>query len=84
MAQVSFTGVVLEINSQTSKKDPAIKYHTLIMYERGKPYPELTKINLKPEQVDIALQSVGKILTVTAELSIFRDRASYYFREFGK
>lgn len=84
MSQVSFKGNVLEINRRPAKDNPDKIYSTLIMYEPGKKYPELVKISLMPDQIDLAAPAVGKVATVVAEMSVFQDRVSFQFRGFGQ
>lgn len=84
MAQVSFKGHVLEVNRRPAKDNPNKIYSTLIMYEPGKKYPELVKIGLLPDQIDIAAPAVGKTAIVVAEMSVFQDRVGFQFRGFGQ
>lgn len=84
MAQVMFTGAVLEINSRPAKDNPNKVYHTLVMYELGKRYPDLAKISLTPDQLDMVSPAVGKTATIVAEMFVYQGRVSYQFRSFGK
>ena len=80
MANVKFTGLALDINKRENKNDPAKPYHSLIMYEFGKQYPELVKINIRAEEIPTVQPLIGKKITVETELFTFKDRNSFAFR----
>ena len=77
--QTLVTGIALEVSTRTKKDDDTKSYSSLIMYERGKQYPELLKINLKPEQINQAKTLVGHEVCVDADVVIFQNRANLNF-----
>lgn len=83
MADVTFRGACLEINSRPSKDDPKKVYHSLIMYEPGQRFPQVTKISLKPDQLETVRPAIGKNAGVVCEMFEYQGRASYLFRSFA-
>lgn len=73
------TGIVLEHHKKTDKNDSAKVYHSLIVYEPGKNFPDLLRMNLKPEKVVEVSALVGKECDIEAEVTIFQQKANLSF-----
>lgn len=68
-------GKALEVSMRKDKNDETKVFNSLIIFEPGKQYPELLKVNLKPEQVSLATKLIGHDVSVEAEVMIFKNGA---------
>lgn len=69
-------GQVLELH--TKNKDGKT-YTSLVMYEFGKDFPELIRINVYPDKVKAASDLVNNMATVIAEMRTYQWRISFSF-----
>jgi hypothetical protein len=83
MADVTFRGACLEINSRPDKNDSTKVYHSLIVFEPGQRFPQVTKINLHPNQLETVRPAIGKNAGVVCEMHEYQGRVSYSFRAFA-
>lgn len=82
--------VVLEVTVRDKDKEgkPLVNkqgqptaYYTLIGFERGQRYPELTKLNIPGPLLNNASALVGKVCNILAEVNQYRDGITLYFSE---
>lgn len=73
------TGKALEVVTRKDKNDETKVFNTLVVYEPGKQYPDLLKVNLKPEQLRAAETMVGNDVAIEADVMIFKNGASMNF-----
>jgi hypothetical protein len=71
--KTTLQAAVLEISHRQDKKDPKKVYNSLVCFEFGRDYPELTKINLTPEQIPSARALIGRVCDLELELRVGRD-----------
>lgn len=73
------TGIVLELHKKTDKNDPTKVYNTLVVYEPGKPFPDLLRVNIRSDKVVEAAALVGKEADIEADVTIFQQKANLTF-----
>lgn len=73
------TGIVLEHQCKTAKNDPSKVYHTLIVYESGKSFPDLLRLNIRPDKVNDVSALVGKECDLDADVHIFQGKVQLTF-----
>lgn len=69
-------GQVLELHKRTKEGKT---YFTLLVFEPGKDYPELTKISVHPDRVESAEKLVGHNCAIQGDMRIFRGNANINF-----
>lgn len=64
-------GKVLDLVSKEKKDDPTVKYNTLVVYEPGKEYPELIKLNVSNNEYASARALVGSDASIEADVTVY-------------
>jgi len=65
------TGKVLDLVSKEKKDDPTVIYHTLVVYEPGKDYPELLKLNVDAKSIQLAQSLVDHDAVIEADVTVY-------------
>lgn len=72
-------GLALEISQKVDKVDKSKVYHTLIVYEFGKQYPDVVRLGVHQTRLMDAQKLPGQLVEVEGEITIFKDRTSVQF-----
>lgn len=64
---------VLEVIRREKKDDPTVTFTTLILYEKGKLFPELIKLNVAASDYSMVKDYEGRDVIIEAEVTIYRD-----------
>jgi len=78
--KATITGLVLEVHTKPGNKE-GVSFNNLMVYEFGKTYPQLSRISLKPEQVNYCKTLVGKMADVEVDVSEYQGRTTLYFQQ---
>lgn len=78
--KATISGLVLEVHTKAGTKE-GVQFNNLMVYEFGKVYPQLSRISLKPEQVNYCKTLVGKMVDVDVDVSEYQGRTSLYFQQ---